>query len=175
MRNTTAAAVLVIFASLSQARPTSAQEVRGFAGAGVMSDLNDDRFPAFGGGVLFDLPTSWLTAGAQGEMFLSWPYVAGRGAVFGQVNPVRRGVVRPVFLAGYGFGLSEGPMIGGGVELRLPHRRIGLRAIVEDYMARVDGFDCVSLGYSPSYCDAGLRGGRPYTEHQITVRIGLLF
>ena len=175
MRSTTAAIVMVVFASLSHAGLTSAQELRGFAGAGLVSDVNDNRFPGFGGGVLFDLPTGWLTAGAQGEMFVSWPYVAGRGAVFGQVNPLRRGVVRPVFLAGYGFGVSEGPMIGGGVELRPPDRRIGFRVTVEDYMARVDGLDCVSLGYSPSYCAAELRGGRPYTEHQLTVRVALLF
>lgn len=169
------AAVVVILLSLVCVPPAGAQQVRGFAGAGMVSDLNEQRFPAVSGGVLVDLPSSWFTAGAQGEMFISWPYVAGRGALFGQVNVVRRGTIRPFFLAGYGFGEDAGPLIGGGVEFRLPDRRVGLRVSVEDYLARVEGFDCATLGYEQSYCDATAHGGRPYTGHRVAVRVGLLF
>ena len=174
MKNRAAVVILVVLAPLIHVQPIGAQELRGFAGAGTVWDLNDGRFPAVAGGVRLDLPTWWFSAGAQGEMFVSWPYVAGRGAVFGQVNAVRRGAVRPFFLAGLGFGESAGPMVGAGVELRL-RDRIGLRASVEDYLARVQGFDCSALGYTQSYCDANLHGGRSYIGHQLAVRLGLLF
>ena len=175
MKNQAAVVILVVFAALSHGEPTGAQELSGFAGAGMVSDVNDQRFPAFGGGVLLDLPTWWISAGTQGEMFVSWPYVAGRGAVFGQLNAVRRRAVRPFFLAGYGFGESAGSIIGGGVELRLRDRRIGLRASVEDYLTAVQGFDCASLGYTQSHCDEQLHAGRPYIGHQLTLRLGLMF
>src|SRR5215207_933514 len=139
---------LVIAAALDSGRPLQAQEVRGFAGAGVASDLNS-RYPALGGGMLVDLPSSWFSAGAEGDMFISWPYVAGRGALFGQANVMRRRAVRPFVLAGYGWGESAGPMIGGGVEMRV-RGRFGVRATVEDYLVRL-----------------GLHGGRAETRHQI--------
>jgi len=165
---------LVMAAALTPGRPLHAQEVRGFAGAGVASDLNS-RYPAFGGGVLVDLPSSWLSAGVEGDVFVSWPYFGGRGAMFGQVNVVGRRAVRPFVLAGYGWGESAGPMIGGGIELRVPGRRLGLRATVEDYLVRLGGFDCGSLGYTQSYCDAELHGGRAETRHQIATRFSLSF
>lgn len=167
--------VAVMVAGVGLAPRAEAQEWRGFANAGVMSDVNEQRFPSFAGGVLFDLPTSWVSAGAQGEVFVSWPYAAGRGAVFGQANVVRRGAVRPFLLAGYGWGESAGMMFGGGVEVRVPNRRIGLRATVEDYVTQVAGFDCGYLGYSQSYCDQSLRGGRAYAVHQLAVRVGIVF
>ena len=174
MTNTIGAVVLVMVTVLSHGRPAGAQEVRGFAGAGVASDLNS-RYPAAGGGVLLELPGSWVAAGAEGDIFTSGGYFGGRGAAFGQVNVIRRGTVRPFGLAGYGWGESGGPMIGAGVDVRFPGRRLGLRASVEDYLVQVGGFDCASLGYTQSYCDANLKGGRAYTGHQVAMRFGILF
>ena len=87
MKNVAIITMLVGLALLGQARPADAQEIRGFAGGALMSDINHQRFPAFGGGVVLDLPKGMVSAGGQGDMFVSWPYIAGRGAVFGQVNP----------------------------------------------------------------------------------------
>lgn len=170
-----AAVALATLVLLTRADAAPAQGVRGFAGAGVVSDLNDHRFPAFSGGVLLDLPTTWISAGAQGETFFEWPYFAGRGALFGQANLVRHHAVRAFALGGFGFGETGGAMFGGGLEVRPSHRRFGLRLAVEDYVARVQGFDCAFFGYTESYCDANLRGGRAYTAHQLTVRAGFLF
>ena len=171
MKPTMAIAVLT-FLWLSQ--PAAAQDLRGFVTAGTVSDLNDQRFPAFGGGVAVDLGTPWVSAGAQGEVFVSWPYYAGRGGLFVQGNVLGRRAIRPFILAGFGDGEYAGPMIGAGIELR-PHGHLGLRATVEDYLGRVEGFDCAAYGVSRSGCDAYLHGGQPYTFHQLTLRVGLLF
>jgi hypothetical protein len=167
--------VLVALGAALLAGDVSAQALRGFAGGGMVKDLNGQTFPAVSGGAVVDLPTSWFSAGAQGDMFISWPYFAGRGTVFGQVNVIRRGPVRPFLLGGFGFGEDGGPMIGGGVDVRVPNQRIGLRVSVEDYLAHVGGFDCFGLGYTQAYCDANLKGGRPYTAHQTSLRVALLF
>ena len=174
MTNTAGVVVLVMVVALGHGWAAVAQELRGFAGAGVASDLNS-HYPAAGAGVLLDLPGSWVAAGAEGDIFTSDGYFAGRGAAFGQVNVIRRGTIRPFALAGYGWGESAGPMIGAGVDVRFPGRRLGLRASVEDYLVQVRGFDCGSLGYTQSYCDANLKGGRAYTGHQVAVRFGILF
>jgi hypothetical protein len=157
-------------AALSAGGPLHAQELRGFAGAGVSSDINS-RYPAFGGGVLFGPPTSWLSVGVEGDVFVSWPYFGGRGAVFGQANVMRRSSVRPFVLAGYGWGESAGPMIGGGLELRV-HGRFGLRASVEDYLVRLPVFGCGSLDPQAN-CDP--HGSRLDTSHQLATRFSLLF
>lgn len=142
---------------LAGAARTSAQEVRGFASAGYSSDLNDQRYPAFGGGVLVDLGQPWVSAGAQGETFVSWPYFAGRGTFFGQGNLLPKGPVRPFVLGGVGFGEDGGPMFGAGVELRPSNERLGWRIAVEDYVRRYTAFD------------------GPKTGHQVAVRVGILF
>jgi hypothetical protein len=110
-------AAMSVLALLAVAPGASAQEIRGFASAGVTSDVNDQRFPAFGGGVLVDLGQPWLSAGAQGETFVSWPYFAA------------------------------GPMFGGGVELRAPNQRLGFRFAVEDYVVRFNGFEGSRTGH----------------------------
>jgi len=135
----------------------SAQNLRGFAGAGVMSDVNDEHFPTVGGGVLVDLGQPWVSAGGQGEVFFSWPYVAGRGGMFVQGNVLPKGPIRPFVLAGFGYGESDGAMLGAGVEFRPNARAAGFRASVEDYLAKV--------GTPSDY----------YTDHQTTVRIALTF
>lgn len=152
----------------------SAQEVRGFVTGGVISDVNQQRFPTAGGGVLFDLGQPWVSAGAEGETFWQWPYFAGRGTLFGQVRLIPKGRIRPFVLAGRGFGEMAGPMIGGGIELRPANGRVGLRVSVEDYLARIGGLDCGSYGLQ-SYCNENPRAARDHTEHQLTVRAGILF
>ena len=166
--------VLVVLATVAGASVVSAQNVRGFVTGGVISDVNQQRFPSAGGGVLVDVGQPWVSAGAQGETFWQWPYFAGRGTIFGQGNLVPRGPIRPFILGGVGFGETAGPMFGGGVELRPPNQRVGLRVSVEDYVVRIGGLDCGSYGLQ-SYCDANPRDARGYTEHQVTVRVGVVF
>src|SRR5258705_10296833 len=150
-------AAMSVLALLAAAPGASAQEIRGFASAGVTSDVNDQRFPAFGGGVLVDLGQPWVSAGAQGETFVSWPYFGGRAAVFGQGNLAPKKAVRPFVLAGVGFGEGAGPMFGGGVELRAPNQRLGFRFAVEDYVVRLNGFEGSGTG------------------HQVALRAAILF
>jgi hypothetical protein len=166
--------VLIVLAAAPGVSVVSAQDLRGFVGGGVISDVNHQRFPSLGGGVVVDVGQPWVSAGAQGETFWQWPYFAGRGAVFAQGNlsPGRR--IRPFVLGGVGFGESAGPMFGGGVEFRSPHRRPGLRVSIEDYVSRVGGLDCASPGLH-SYCDANQRAATDRVEHQVAVRVGVLF
>lgn len=152
----------------------SAQDVRGFVTGGVISDVNHQRFPSAGGGVLVDVGQPWLSIGAQGETFWQWPYFAGRGTVFGQGNLNPKGRIRPFVLGGVGFGETAGPMFGGGVELRPPNGSLGLRVSVEDYLSRIGGLDCASYGLQ-SYCEGNPREARGYIEHQVAVRVGVLF
>lgn len=161
---------VMTLATLAGVRCASAQDVRGFVNGGVMSDMNNQHFPAVAGGALVDLGQPWVSAGAQGEVFMSWPYFGGRGAVFGQGNLVARGPVRPFVLGGFGWGESAGPMFGGGVDVGPRDRRIGFRFAIEDYLLRASGYDCSVVG-----CAADPHGGRPFTGHQVTVRVGLLF
>jgi hypothetical protein len=156
-RALTIAAVAAI-AIVAGVRSAPAQELRGFAGAGVMSDVNSQHVPAFGGGALVDVGQPWISAGAQGEAFVSWPYFAGRGTVFGQGNLMRRGAVRPFLLAGAGFGETAGPMFGGGVEMRPRDGRLGFRVAVEDYISDITPYV-----------------GEGFTAHQVTVRIAVVF
>ena len=165
--------VVVLVAVSVAAREAHAQAVRPFAGAAVATEMNAHRFPTFGGGVVVDLPGSWFSAGAQGEVLVSWPYFGGRGAVFGQVRIAGRRTITPLALAGYGFGEADGPMFGGGVEIRSPGSRFGLRVTIEDYLARVGGLDCAWAGQS--FCDEYPNGGRPYTVHQPSLRMAFLF
>ena len=154
---TLAIAAGIAAATFVTAESASAQNFRGFVGGGVMSDVNDEHFPTVGGGVLFDLGQPWVSAGGQGEIFFSWPYVAGRGGMFLQGNVVPKGPVRPFVLAGFGSGESDGAMFGAGVELRPRAGGAGFRASVEDYLAKV--------GSREEYD----------TDHQITFRVALTF
>ena len=163
MRTPTLVVMLLLATLGAGARGAHAQIVSGFAGVSLASEMNGQHFPALGGGVVVDLPGSWLSAGAQGETLVSWPYFGGRGALFGQVRIGGRRTIAPLALAGYGFGEAAGPMFGGGVELRSPAARFGLRATVEDYVARVNGFDFNENGV------------RLYSAHQLSLRIAFLF
>lgn len=163
-------AVVMVLATGAGARCASAQGLRGFVNGGVMSDLNNQHFPAVAGGALIDLGQPWVSAGAQGEVFMSWPYFGGRGAVFGQGNVIPRGPIRPFVLGGLGWGESAGPMFGGGVDMGPRASRMGFRVAVEDYLANVGGVSCAAFG-----CDAIPHAGRAYTGHQVTVRAGIVF
>ena len=151
-------AVLAVLAVLAAAPCASAQSARGFAFGGMMSEGYSDWFPAFGGGAVVDLGQPWVSAGAQGEAFMSWPYFAGRGAVFAQGNLLARKPVRPFVLAGVGFGEDGGTLVGAGLEVRSPDTRMGFRVAVEDYLTR----------------RSDLYGQLP-AVHRIALRAGVLF
>ena len=149
--------VVTAIALLAGAHAASAQEVRGLTFGGLTGDVNGQSYPAFGGGVLVDLGQRWVSAGAQGEAFVSWPYFAGRGALFGQGNLAPGKLVNPFVVGGVGFGEDAGPMFGAGLEARVPGQRVGFRFSVEDYTVRFNGFD----------------GGK--THHQVALRAGVTF
>lgn len=165
---------LIVLATIAGTSIVSAQNVRGFVTGGVISDVNQQRFPSAGGGILVDVGRPWLSVGAQGETFWQWPYFSGRGTVFGQGTITPNGRIRPFVLAGAGFGETAGPMLGGGVEMRPSNRGLGLRLSVEDYLVRIGGLDCGSYGLQ-SYCEENPRAARGYIEHQVAVRVGVLF
>jgi len=126
MKNTLVAVAALLFVAATQ--NASAQEVRGFAFAGTTSDSNSQRFPAVGGGVTVDLGQPWLAAGAQGETFFELPYFAGRGAVFAEGRILPRSTVRPLVIAGYGFGEDAGPLVGAGIGAAPVARSAGVQA-----------------------------------------------
>ena len=152
--------------------PLAAQPLAGFASFGVHQDTNDQSNVSVSGGVTLDLPTEWVSAGAMGDLFMSWPYFGGRATLFGQGNLMRRQKVRPFVLGGVGWGEFAGPMFGGGIEIRSA-KGLGLRVSVQDYLAKIEGFDCGRLGYDKDYCESNWNGGRPYTKHQVTVLVGV--
>jgi len=151
-----------VVAVLGFAQAASAQPLRGFAFGGVTADANAQTFPAFGGGVLVDLGQPWIAAGAQGEAFVDFPYFAGRGAVFAEGRILPRSRVRPFVLAGAGFGEGAAPLIGGGVEIRVPGNRFAFRLAIEDY---------VWTGHVHNFG----RPARKETRHNIATRIGITF
>ena len=159
--------------AVAGASRVSAQQPQGFVTGGISTGENDERFPTVGGGVLFDVARGWVSAGAQGDLFFSNGYVAGRGGVLAQANVIRRRAVRPFVVGGFGWGEDAGPTFGAGIEVW--SGRVGFRASVQDYRTHVLGFDCLSLGYTQAYCDANLRGGKPYTQHQPSVQFGIVW
>ena len=150
-------AALVIVGALATVRPLAAQDVRGFAGGGTAGGGSRDNYPSFGGGVLVDVGQSWVSAGVQGDGFVSIPYVVGRGTVFAQGHLLPKRAVRPFLLAGRGWGAFEGLMYGGGVEFKPAGRGIGFRASVENYVER----------YKSSY--------RMPATNYISMRLAVLF
>jgi hypothetical protein len=159
MRVTTTIKRMAAVAALTliAAPAAHAQDLRGFVSGAMATGANGASFPAFGGGVIVDAGQPWISIGAQGEALVSWPYFAGRGALFAQGNLAPKNQpIRPFLLAGYGFGEETGTIVGGGVELRTAGSRLGWRLSVEDHMQRY---------YSP--------GGQ--IQHQVGFRIGVLF
>ena len=161
MKRLLIAATLVFL--LTSARSASAQPVRGWAFTGRASDNNAQNFPAAGGGVLVDVGQPWLLAGAQGEALFQLPYVAGRGAVFGEGRLMPGSPYRPFVMGGIGFGEDAGPLIGAGIEVGAPNSRWGLRMTVEDYMRRIDGY---SIGEFRRAAEV---------RHQVAFRFGITF
>ena len=150
-------AAAAILALLAGAPIASAQEFRGFVAAGVSSDPNQDQYPSFGGGLLVDIGQRWVSAGVQGETLISWPYVNGRLAFFGQGNLTQGKPITPFVLAGVGIGEYSGGLYGGGVEIRPAGQRLGLRVAFEDYLTRYRKYD------------------GSMTHHQVGLRVGVLF
>ena len=161
-------AAAIVSAVLVASGSASAQEVRGFAAAGIMRTVNAETHPVVGGGATVDLGTPWLSAGGQAETFFSWPYFGGRGAVFGQMNILPKGPIRALAIVGAGFGEDAGPLIGGGVEFRPAGQRLGGRITVEDYLTSVTPFVCPTTGAA-----CGFASDR--RAHQLAVRAGILF
>jgi hypothetical protein len=152
-------AVLLIASICGRA---AAQDARGYVGASFSSNVNQDRYAGVGAGGTIDLGTPWLSAGGQGEALISWPYFAGRGALFGQANVANSSPYRPFVMVGAGLGEEAGFLLGAGVEMRQRGSRYGFRVNVEDYLTRYD-----------SYAGAGPAIAR--TGHQVVVRGSLLF
>lgn len=149
-------AALVVLGTLGGSRLSAGQEVRGFAGGGTAT-VRSSTYPSFGGGVLVDAGQRWISVGAQGDGFMSWPYFVGRLTLFAQGNLLPKGSVRPFVLAGRGFAAFEGTMFGGGVEVRPAGTRLGFRGSVENYRETVRG----RFGSSSS--------------NYVTARVGVLF
>ena len=168
-------AALALGCVLGGAQSSSAQPLQKFALGGIASDLNDARFATVGGGVLFDLFGGWLSIGGQGDAFFSGGYIAGRGTPFVQANFTRRRTLRPFLAAGKSFGEIDGPMIGGGLDVRSPTRRLGFRGVLQTYRVDVHGFDCHLMGLTQDYCDANFHGGRAYTDYQPTIEFGVIW
>ena len=153
--------------TMAASASASAQEIRGFALGGITRNVNAETFPTVGGGATVDVGVPWLAAGAQGETFFSWPYFAGRGAVFGQARVPSNGPVRALALAGAGFGEDAGPLFGGGVEFRPSGQRLGVRITLEDYLTTITPVACPA--------SAGCAIGPERRAHQIAVRAGIVF
>ncbi len=153
--------ILLVLIAPAAAR---AQDARGFIGAAVSSSVNNEHHASVGGGVTIGLGPRWLSGGAQGEALISWPYVAGRGALFAQAQVANRSSFRPFVMAGMGMGEEAGPLVGGGFEMRERGTRYGFRVTIEDYVTRYDQ-------YGPEY----RTGPIARTGHQIAVRGALLF
>ena len=148
-------AALVVLGTLGGSRLSAGQEVRGFMGGGTAS-VGSHVYPSLGGGVLVNAGQPWVSVGVAGDGFMSFPYFAGRGALFAQGNLVPKGRVRPFVVAGYGFGAFEGTMVGGGLEIRRKGTGFGFRGSVENYRE--------------SY--RGIRGS--VATNHVTVRLGVL-
>jgi hypothetical protein len=159
--------------AVSAPQPAAAQQWFGYAAFSVNSDLNDQKFPGVAGGVLVDVARSWVSLGGQGDLFFSGGYVAGRGGPIAQINLMRGRPVRAFALGGYAWGEQAGPMIGAGVDIG--KGRVGFRVTVQDYFARVQGFDCALMGLDQAYCDANFHGGRSFTGHQPSVQVGIVW
>ncbi len=151
-----------------------AQAVEGFATGNLHRDVNEQPFGGAGGGVLVHLGR-WVAVGGEGDLFISIPYFAGRGTLFGQANLRPGTTVRPIVIGGISGGEESGPMLGGGVEIRPSRRRVGLRATVQDHLARLSGIDCAYFGIDRPTCDAQFHGGRPWTGHQLTFSVGIVW
>jgi hypothetical protein len=126
--------IAIAVLSLATVVPASAQ-VEGYVTGGVHRDVNRQQFSGAGGGVL--LTARWLSVGAQGDAFFSPPYVAGRFTPFVQGNLLEIRGVRPFVQAGKGYGEFAGTMYGAGVDYRPGASRVGVRASVQTYAARL--------------------------------------
>lgn len=157
-------ALFLILSSSIAASAAVAQDTRGFIGAAMSSNVNQDHYAGVGGGVTIDLGTPWVSGGGQGEALISWPYFAGRGALFAQANLPNRSQFRPLMIGGIGMGEDAGPLVGAGVDMRQRGTRYGFRLTVEDYVVRYVSYETYLTGHTVTR-----------TGHQLAVRGSLLF
>jgi len=129
-------AVMAIVWGATGASPVAAQERHYFVTGGFSRSINDELFPGVGGGVLVELPGSWVSVGARGDVLFSGGYAAGRGGPIAQVALVRRRSARPFVMAGFAWGEEAGPMLGAGIDV-WSRGRTGFRASFQDYVTNV--------------------------------------
>lgn len=58
-------------------RGALAQPLHGFTTVSINADQNGRTFSGASGRVLLDLADAWLSAGAEADLFVAWPYFAG--------------------------------------------------------------------------------------------------
>lgn len=134
MRTPIATVIAVAFVTVVTGASASAQ-VEPFVTGGIHRDVNRERFVGVAGGML--LSTKWLSVGAQGDAFVSPPYVAGRVTLLVQGNLFDVAGVRPFLQAGTSLGELKGSMYGAGVDLRRSGSGVGVRANVQTYLAKM--------------------------------------
>ena len=74
---TSGIAALVLFANLAAVRPVAAQDLRLFGGGGATGSTYP-TYPTVGGGVIANAGQPWVAVGAQTDLFIAPPDVAGR-------------------------------------------------------------------------------------------------
>jgi hypothetical protein len=119
---------------LAAAVPAAAQ-IEGYVTGGLHRDVNHQQFSGAGGGVL--LTAKWISVGAQADAFFSPPYVAGRFTPYLQGNLLDARGLRPFLQIGKGYGEFAGTMYGAGIDFRPGLGRVGVRASVQTYAARM--------------------------------------
>ena len=126
--------IVAVCLTLAAAAPATAQVER-FVFAGAHQDVNRERFAGAGGGVL--LTAKWVSLGAQGDVFFSLPYVAGRLTPFVQGNVFNIDGIRLFLQVGKGYGEIKGGMYGGGLDFRPHGSRVAVRASLQTYLAEM--------------------------------------
>jgi hypothetical protein len=164
------AAVMILIA---QPRTLQAQAFTGFLTGGTTKDLNDERFPTIGSGLLVEFLDGWVAGGGQLDIMFSLPYAAGRGGPLFQGSVLQTHGVRLFGLLGYFAGEDSGTNIGGGIEWRPRGQDIALRATAQDTLQRVGGFNCTGYGITRADCDLYFRGGRSWTGHEPSFHVGI--
>jgi hypothetical protein len=149
---------------------SSAQKLHPFLTAGLHSD-GYGHFAGVGGGGVYDFAHAWVSAGAEGDVFFSGGYAAGRAGPIVQLNILQDRSIRPFAISGYKWGEGHGAVVGGGMEFR-PGTRPGFRVSIEDIVNRV-GRPLCGPPYPP--CSALPNGGNAYFRHAVSAQFGVVF
>ena len=115
---------------------SSAQHVTRFGGVVVTTTVNGEQIAGVGGGAAIDLMGSWVSVGGQADLLTKNGYIAGRGGPIAQANLFRRGAFRVFGIGGVLWGVEDGPLFGGGVEV-WSAGRLGFRATVHDSTTKI--------------------------------------